>query len=105
MSTTKKAAGMTFGCLPPLTSSESGKTMRVSHPIGTTGSYTLMHTLEVPPEDEVVSAWDSTDAIDREPFIVLPTNEPDPRVHRDNFRLARPMVEFASTRVSPGQFH
>ena len=64
-----------------------------------------MHTLEVPPEDEVVSAWESTDAIDREPFIVLAKNEQDPRVHHDKFRLARPMVDFASTRVSPEQFY
>ncbi|KAH7558587.1 hypothetical protein BM1_04724 [Bipolaris maydis] len=53
----------------------------------------------IPSEKKVVHAWGNTDAISREPFIVIAESEPDPRLHRENFENHAALLTFADKHV------
>ena len=55
--------------------------------------------LAIPSEKKVVHAWGNTDAISREPFIVIAESEPDPRLHQENFENHAALLTFSDKHV------
>ncbi|EUC30682.1 hypothetical protein COCCADRAFT_103267 [Bipolaris zeicola 26-R-13] len=53
----------------------------------------------IPSEKKVIHAWGNTDAISREPFIVIAESEPDPRLHQTNFENHAALLTYADKHV------